>query len=498
MDTDRDRHSPIAPKQPESDELEPEPCWDCLTRPCRCEGPDEEREREAAQAPRDLAAWYDLAPRRTAAAPASEAQPSPSALIAPPPAPAEPRGLDVEGLAPAGKVIVIGGRGRAGKSYLWRSLVTADGLALGRYGVRGRGPVVLVVGQSDGYEDVRRWIATLSDPDRYILAPAGTRINTPEGQAAIRSLVERHSAACLVVDSARSCSSGDEDSSRDTSAVMEYLASLRVTVLLVHHARKGRREGEDPLDILRGSGAWGDGADVVLLVRRHGRENCSTVHPIAKRVPPESLARPYIMERQPEWLAHWVEDYDPEGARRQRLLRLVERLGTVTVDSLVRESGRYYRPDEAREILEALAEEGLLVEAEPGYAWTTPTGQERTQAQAREDEARAGPIAEWLLGCPESAELVLALAPAHAYRTREDVGRSLDVSAETMSRRLDELVEALQQAPEPIRGAILIETRRGAGGGIRLTALGRAAAQALRALRAQRDQDAEGLDAPGG
>lgn len=509
MDTTRDQHSPIGPRprQPEPDELEPDPCA-CLTRPCSCEEPwdtedpepDEDREPEDAAeegsgppcAPgSELAEWFGgaLSARaqqcEAAGAPAPSHPPTPRAQPAGPPSP-RPEPIGVESLAPPGRLILIVGRPGSRKSTLALEAVTAyvtGTLALGLYRVIGSGAILLVIGRGDNRAGVERWLASLPQEAqrRIVLAPEDTHIHTAAGQGVIRDLCAKHGVGLIIVDSLASCALGVPENDADSMApVMAFLAGLDPTVLLVHHRRKGSREREDPLDSIRGSGAIAAAADVVLLLRAHGRESCSTVHPVAKRVDPATLAGPFLAQRQPDGRLRRLSDYDPEGEDDDRLLRLLAEHEGATPAALAKASGTYTLP-EMRARLERVGEQGRAVRE--GYRWYTTVGRERAKARAEAEagdlEARAAPIADLVASYPDHVELLRAIHSAGP--TRKSVGKALGVSASTVSRRLKELSKLLEEHGLDA----LVETARGNSGGCKLNPLGRAVVARLDVIEAE-------------
>lgn len=509
MTESEQRHERIGPDEP--DDLEPEPCA-CLTRPCTCEAPwddaerhepDEEREPEdAGEAREDMPQPVGGAPspraereqQEAAGAPSPSGPPAPRALPGPavPPPSWRVEGLAVEDdegryLIPPGKVTFLGGKGGTGKTRTARAIFRdmAEGRrALDKYYIRNPGPVLVVVGNSD---DPAGWQALAAAHPIVIVASVKETdyLDTATGQKHVGSLAAKHRPVALVVDSITSCSTPgrDENDTRKAATIMEFLAGLSVehglTILPIHHARKNLREDEDPLDFLRGTTAFANACEMALHFRRHGRKNCSTITPVTKRNSVDDLVPPFLVEHRDDRTV-WLQEYDPEREEDNRLIALVAEHEGATIAVLRRASGDHYTTTELRERLRLLVEREDLVRE--GYTYYTAAGREQAKAQAeaeaRDLEARAKPIASLLLDDPahdEHVELLLALARSAGPLSREAVGEAIDMSERTVSRRLEELREAV---PEP-----LVVARQGEG--LRLTSLGRAVAAKLEALQAE-------------
>lgn len=184
----------------------------------------------------------------------------------------------VDGLIPAGQLVMLGGRGKAGKSWLVLQLIAAvdsGGQFLGRSTTRGK---VLYLALEDG----RRRLNQRPKILRWQPSPAvdiAFKIDKFDGGgsglAHLLEAIGHKQYDLVVVDTLVKTLSptADENNNTQMAGICNALADIAhdtgACVLIVHHVSK--QLVENPFDALRGASAIRDAYDVgMMLVRKHG------------------------------------------------------------------------------------------------------------------------------------------------------------------------------------------------------------------------------------
>lgn len=255
-----------------------------------------------------------------------------------------PQQFLVDGLIPAGQLIMLGGRGKAGKSWLVLQLIAAiDGGApfLGHATQRGR---VLYLALEDGRRrlnqrpKIMRWTPS-ADVD--IAFKIGTFDAGGQGLAHIRQAIAARGYDLVVIDTLVKTLSGSADENNNTymAAICNDLADMAhdsgAAILIVHHTSK--QLVENPFDALRGASAIRNAYDVgMMLVRKHGEKE-ATLYTEARDFDLED-----VTIRQIEGGAGWEYVGDASAVVRQRA-------GRVAAD-IVQLHGDGFTADELAEL----------------------------------------------------------------------------------------------------------------------------------------------------
>jgi hypothetical protein len=214
---------------------------------------------------------------------------------------AQPRWL-IEELWTQQAVGVLGGPPKVCKTFLAleMALAIASGApCLGRYRVTDPGPVLLFAAE-DAPHNIRQRLHGLAQARRLdfhtlpvLLILADTlRLDLKSDLQRLSQAVDTHRPRLLILDPFVRLHRGDENSSREISALLADLRALQrrfaMAILLVHHTRKtnGQASGQD----LRGSGdlyAWSDAN--LYLHRRHQQLGLTVEHRAAKAPQPVTL-----------------------------------------------------------------------------------------------------------------------------------------------------------------------------------------------------------------
>lgn len=194
-----------------------------------------------------------------------------------------PQRFLVDGLIPAGQLVMLGGRGKAGKSWLILQLIAAidrGATFLGRATQHGR---VLYLALEDGRRrmnqrpKILKWqpSAGVDIAFRVDKFDAGG-----EGLAHIRQAIADKGYDLVVIDTLVKTLSAtaDENNNPQMAAICNDLADMAhdggAAILVVHHTSK--QTVENPFDALRGASAIRDAYDVgMMLVRKHGAKEAT-------------------------------------------------------------------------------------------------------------------------------------------------------------------------------------------------------------------------------
>jgi KaiC/GvpD/RAD55 family RecA-like ATPase len=189
----------------------------------------------------------------------------------------------VDGLIPAGQLVMLGGRGKAGKSWLVLQLVAAvdQGLPfLGKTTTRGK---VLYLALEDGRRRLNQRPKILKwqpSPAVDIAFKIDKFDAGGQGLAHIRQAIAEKGYDLVVVDTLVKTLSGSADENNNTymAAICNDLADMAhdsgAAILIVHHTSK--QLVENPFDALRGASAIRDAYDLgMMLVRKHGEKEAT-------------------------------------------------------------------------------------------------------------------------------------------------------------------------------------------------------------------------------
>jgi len=194
-----------------------------------------------------------------------------------------PQKFLVDGLIPAGQLVMLGGRGKAGKSWLTLQLIAAIDRGspfLGRSTQRGR---VLYMALEDGRRRMNQRPKILKwQPSSEIdIAFRVEKFDAGgQGLAHIRQAIADKGYDLVVIDTLVKTLSGSADENNNTymAAICNDLADMAhdsgACILIVHHVSK--QLVENPFDALRGASAIRDAYDAgMMLVRKHGAKEAT-------------------------------------------------------------------------------------------------------------------------------------------------------------------------------------------------------------------------------
>jgi len=194
-----------------------------------------------------------------------------------------PQRFLVDGLIPAGQLVMLGGRGKAGKSWLILQLIAAVDRGqpfLGRATQHGR---VLYLALEDGRRRLnqRPRIMKWQPSPRVDIGFKVDKFDSGgQGLAHIRDAIAAASYDLVVIDTLVKTLSGsaDENNNTEMGAICNDLADMAhdsgACILIVHHTSK--QTVENPFDALRGASAIRDAYDVgMMLVRKHGEKEAT-------------------------------------------------------------------------------------------------------------------------------------------------------------------------------------------------------------------------------
>ena len=195
-----------------------------------------------------------------------------------------PQQFLVDGLIPAGQLVMLGGRGKAGKSWLVLQLVAAIDRGahfLGRATSPGR---VLYLALEDGRRRMNqrpRVMKWTPSPRVDIAFNIDNFDGGGEGLAHVRDAIAAGNYDLVVIDTLVKTlsASADENNNTEMGAICNALADMAhdsgATILIVHHTSKGAAE---TFGNIRGASAIRNAYDVgMMLDRRHG-EKQATLH----------------------------------------------------------------------------------------------------------------------------------------------------------------------------------------------------------------------------
>ncbi len=194
-----------------------------------------------------------------------------------------PQRFLVDGLIPAGQLVMLGGRGKAGKSWLVLQLIAAvdrGGQFLGRATTPGR---VLYLALEDGRRRMnqRPRVMKWTPSARVDIGFKVDKFDSGgQGLAHIRDAIAAAGYDLVVIDTLVKTLSGsaDENNNTEMGAICNDLADMShdsgACILIVHHTSK--QTVENPFDALRGASAIRDAYDVgMMLVRKHGEKEAT-------------------------------------------------------------------------------------------------------------------------------------------------------------------------------------------------------------------------------
>lgn len=189
----------------------------------------------------------------------------------------------VADLIPAGQLVMLGGRGKAGKSWLVLQLIAAIDRGIPFLGKPTKRGKVLYLALEDG----RRRLNQRPKLMNWQPSPAvdiGFRVDTfdhgGQGLAHVRQAIAAGGYDLVVIDTLVKTLSGsaDENNNTEMGAICNELADMAhdsgACILIVHHTSK--QTVENPFDALRGASAIRNSYDVgLMLVRKHGAKEAT-------------------------------------------------------------------------------------------------------------------------------------------------------------------------------------------------------------------------------
>ena len=250
----------------------------------------------------------------------------------------------VDGLIPAGQLIMLGGRGKAGKSWLILQLIAAVDRGqpfLGRSTAAGK---VLYLALEDGRRRLNQRPKILKwkpSPSVDVAFKIDKFDAGGEGLSHLRQAIAVNGYDLVVIDTLVKTlsASADENNNPQMAAICNDLADMAhdsgAAILVIHHTSK--QLVENPFDALRGASAIRDAYDVgAMLVRKHADKE-ATLHFEARDFDIQD-----VTIRQVENGAGW--EYVSEAA-----VNVAEKAGRVGAD-LVRLHGDDFTADELAEM----------------------------------------------------------------------------------------------------------------------------------------------------
>lgn len=196
-----------------------------------------------------------------------------------------PQQFLVEGLIPTGQLVMLGGRGKAGKSWLILQLIAAIDRGIQFLGRPTRRGKVLYLALEDGRRRMNQRPKILKwQPSAAvdIAFKVETFDHGGQGLAHIRDAIYTRGYDLVVIDTLVKTLSGaaDENSNTEMGAICNDLADMAhdsgAAILIVHHTSKVTTD--NPFDNLRGASAIRNAYDVGLLLRRRHGEKEATLH----------------------------------------------------------------------------------------------------------------------------------------------------------------------------------------------------------------------------
>ena len=196
-----------------------------------------------------------------------------------------PQQFLVDGLIPAGQLVMLGGRGKAGKSWLVLQLIAAIDRGIQFLGKPTRRGRVLYLALEDGRRRMNQRPKILKwqpSPAVDIAFKIANFDQGGEGLGHIRQAIADKGYDLVVVDTLVKTLSAkaDENSNTEMGDICNQLADLAhdsgAAILIVHHTSKVKTE--NPFDNLRGASAIRNAYDVGLLLRREHNQREATLH----------------------------------------------------------------------------------------------------------------------------------------------------------------------------------------------------------------------------
>lgn len=198
-----------------------------------------------------------------------------------------PQRFLVDGLIPAGQLVMLSGRGKAGKSWLVLQLIAAIDRGIQFLGRSTRKGKVLYLALEDGRRRMNqrpRILKWTPSPAVDIAFRVDTFDRGGQGLADIRAAIADRQYDLVVIDTLIKCLSGaaDENNNTEMGAICNALADMAhdsgAAILLVHHVSKAMTATDNPFNSSRGASAITAAYDVgLLLTRKHGEKE-ATLH----------------------------------------------------------------------------------------------------------------------------------------------------------------------------------------------------------------------------
>jgi len=144
-----------------------------------------------------------------------------------------------------------------------------------------QGKVLIVDGENRPQKtrDRMRMLGVDAGADIYTLSKSGFKATNKQHIESLLAFCKDNSITLIIFDSLTRIHGGDENSSQDMSRAFEELERFTredVSVLVIHHSNKGSSH-KSAEDALRGSGDIFNVADSVLMTKRRGNADTTTV-----------------------------------------------------------------------------------------------------------------------------------------------------------------------------------------------------------------------------
>ncbi len=189
----------------------------------------------------------------------------------------------VADLIPAGQLVMLGGRGKAGKSWLVLQLIAAIDRGISFLGKPTKRGKVLYLALEDGRRRLNqrpRLMNWRPSANVDIAFRVDTFDHGGQGLTHIRQAIAAGGYDLVVIDTLVKTlsSAADENNNTEMGAICNELADMAhdsgACILIVHHTSK--QAVENPFDALRGATAIRNAYDVgLMLVRKHGADEAT-------------------------------------------------------------------------------------------------------------------------------------------------------------------------------------------------------------------------------
>jgi len=200
----------------------------------------------------------------------------------------EPKHIISKGILPQESLLILSGEPKVGKSHLAMNLayhiVTGSSWFDFNIGITGK---CLILQAENAYYAQRSRIQTihnLTTPpyslptinnDQLLISDMihSIKINTPEGQEALKQIISIHKPLVLIIDPLINFHTAEENSNTEMAQIMDFLHSLKtdfhLSLIIVHHERKPTGTDNSAGTALRGASAIRGGYDTGLALKHY-------------------------------------------------------------------------------------------------------------------------------------------------------------------------------------------------------------------------------------